>query len=386
MKHVMVGAVLALGLVLGRSAAAEPLQPKQISADARWVLHLNIDAFRKTALAAHIREEHLDNPEAQQRLAMVQEKLGVNPREDLHGVTLYGHSYQPRHGVALVAVNYDREKLLGLLEKKPNHSTSKYRDYTLHTWTKKGRHKKHEQDADHARHRDENAADKNDKKRADKHKDKDHKGRKRPRTITAAFLENTIVVGSTPQAVQQALDVLDGKQPALGEDSPLLAERLDGTVFYGAATDLGELKKRHFDFFPLAVRVAVLEQGQNVNVALGEHDGQAFYHARFVANSEDVAGQLKTVLQGFQAWLQLQANVNQDFARFAKGLQWNVEGKTMTASWEANADQLVQWLHENFGKKWEHRWKHHRDHHAEHGHKQGHKKREHKERGESVDL
>ncbi len=410
-------------------AAAEPLEAGNVAADAKWVMHVNFDAFRETALAEHLRKEKLDRPGAQRWFDWVESRYGIDLQSDLHGLTLYGDSYQRHHGVALLFADYDREKIIDVIKNEANYRTTEHGDHTLHTWTvgdrghgdkdkcshckdKKCDHcKKHGKDNDckdckdgkECRHckKDGDGHDEKDRHHNDKdgehkdghhakgdhhkdghhkhgdrndrhHKDKDgdgkygrHEGRY-PRTLTAAFADNVVVIAAEPENVKQALDVLQGEADGLDESAELIAEHPDGTVFYGAAKDMSGLKQRG-DKFP---KLAILQQGKQMSLAIGERDDQAFYNVRFVAQSDEVAENIGKIVEGFKAMLQLQKETKGDLAKIAEGLQYEVDGDTVEINWTADAERVLEVLK-----------KHHRAKHAwkdKDGHRHGHGKDDHR--------
>lgn len=310
------GAVLALALA--SSASASSFEARNIPADAKWLMHFDVDSFRETKLAEHIRRERLDDPQVKRWFDWVEERYGINLCEDLHGMTFYGSSYEPHRGVVLLFGNYDREKTTAVIKDEPGYKTSEYGDYTLHTWSVKKDPKDQAQ------------------QQQDAQADATHK--RYPSTMAAAFHERGVVIASSPDAVKHALDVIDGKEPALEDSSPLLGARPPGTVFYGAAIDLESLKE-HGDGMP---QFAILRQGEFVNVALGQHEGNAFYRVRFEARSPEVAQQIGKILEGFEAMLALQGENNETLASVAEGLKWKVDDATVSINWKAKSDDVVE--------------------------------------------
>ena len=79
---------------------AEPLDVKQINADAKWAVHVDFDAARASTVLQNayqlLAEKH---PELGQKLAEAREKWQFNP-DDLHGVTFYGLQFKKGEGVA----------------------------------------------------------------------------------------------------------------------------------------------------------------------------------------------------------------------------------------------------------------------------------------------
>ena len=102
----------AVGLLAATPAAAESLEPGEVASDAKWLMHVNVDEIRYTSLAQDIQQQLVQGQENQARLDWVQDKLGINLRQDLHGFTFYDRTYAPDEGVGLVHADYDRGKIV----------------------------------------------------------------------------------------------------------------------------------------------------------------------------------------------------------------------------------------------------------------------------------
>ena len=141
----VVTAVVAVVVVvaLATMAQASPLDLKQVAADAKWVAHLDVDAMKASSVVQKAHQKHLErHPNAEKHLAKISKLIGMNPAEDLHGVTLYGSQLKKHTGVVIVQAKVDREYLLKKAKEAPDYRTSTYGAHTLHTWThdKGGRH------------------------------------------------------------------------------------------------------------------------------------------------------------------------------------------------------------------------------------------------------
>ena len=99
------------------SAQAEPLNRSQISADAKWVIHLDVDAFRKTKVGAKV----LELANTKYRAALKDAGLNFNTDFDkLANITAYGPEFREHdpEGVLIVKsrsdLKTDLDALIGL--------------------------------------------------------------------------------------------------------------------------------------------------------------------------------------------------------------------------------------------------------------------------------
>jgi hypothetical protein len=179
--------IMAVVLLSAGFATAGVLVPRDIGADAKWFGHVNFEAIRSMKLVQDLKNQCPAHERWQAKMQELSQKLGMNPMEDVLGVTLYSNRYGEHVGVGLIYVkNLDRQKMLSLLkEKHPDHKTSEYASRTLYTWTLGHRGKKME--------------------------------------LTGAFASDTLIaIGADAEQVKAALDVLDGKKQGLAKDAPLL--------------------------------------------------------------------------------------------------------------------------------------------------------------------
>ena len=120
---------------------------------------------------------------------MIRDKIGVDLRKDLHGITLYGPDTDKTHGVAIVFSTVDRKLLLKKAEKADDHKVTKHGDIKIHSWTGK------------------------------------HEGKTHPAAGTF-YKSDVLVFAANADRVAGAIDVLNGKSAGLGVTRRWAASRL----------------------------------------------------------------------------------------------------------------------------------------------------------------
>ena len=186
-KWTVTVAGLAAVWALAAAVQAAPLSLKQVPANAKWLAHVDFDSMRGHVLAKHMRDEIMEkHKDAQARIDKFGAEMGMDVRNDLHGVTLYGTSFTPHQGVVIVNANVDQILLLKKAEKAPGHKVTKYGSYDLHSWTQ----------------------------------DKERHG---PPPNAAFFKPSILVFASSLDELKAALDVLGGKAASLGDKDNALA-------------------------------------------------------------------------------------------------------------------------------------------------------------------
>lgn len=293
------GSVVALVLGWAVVAQAEPLNLKQIPADAKWLAHVDVDAMRDSAVVERFYHECVARlKDAEEHFDKARERIGMDPRSDLHGITLYGSKICKDEGVMIVHANVDKELLLRKAEKAPSHEVTDYKDFQIHTWMhQKGKHEK--------------------------------------KVAGAFFKDDVLVFGSTVDKVKQALDVLKGEASSLeGKDSPLAQGTPAGTLFVARAIDLAEAEA--------PCKSPLVKKSKQLSLVKGEHEGQWFVEGTLVADSPDVADQVKQVIEGARAMVLLQHGTDDESKNLINQFKVNVQDSTVKIEFRAPADAVAK--------------------------------------------
>jgi len=294
-------------LTLTPQAQAKPLDSAQVPNDAKWVVHVDFDAFHETMLVKRIEKA---KPEL---VAGIREwmsnKYGVDPKSDLHGLTMFGQSYETHTGTAILAANFDQEKVVNKLKDTPQLKTTQWKGHTLYT-----------------------------------------KKEKNSQTVTILPLNGThAIFASSPEKVQQAVKLIQGEEDSLkNQTSPLVREVPLGSVLYGAAIDLQQIE-RHDGVFP------ILRQHEQITYALGNDGEHVFEELELVAASDKVAEEMKAVIDGFTAFLKVWSAENKALERLSTDLTITKEGRKVTSYYHGTV-QDVSAAFDAVSERWK-RWK-----------------------------
>lgn len=291
-------------MLIAPSLRAEPLNPRWVPADAKWLVHIDVDAGLHSQIGRAALDWAMANPDLKQSLDKAQATLGMKLSSDIHDVTLYGQSFGP-DGVVIVHAALNRAKLLSLVQKTKNLKSSDLRGRTIFTW--------------------------------DEENPKDQANG--PHTSAGAFIDDaTVVLGHDKGSIVAALDVIDGKKPALDSDSLLAHPAPSGTIGFIAAIDLESVANAP-DRSPL------VQKCREGLLAIGEHETQAFMHAEITAQSGESAQQLTAMLRGIQALAELQ---NPQIGKDLDLVRVTNDDKVVRVDWHApGADvaSLISQLH-----------------------------------------
>ena len=302
MRVLKFGVVLTLAIVLGAAATvrAEPVNPKQVPADAKWLAHVDVDAMRASTVVQKAWQKCMEmHKDAAKHLEKAREMWGFDLQTDLHGLTFFGKEPGKHTGVLIVYAKLDLKQLSEKAEKAPDHKVVKYGSYNLHSWTHKGPH---------------------------------HAG-----TVSGtSFAGDRLLLASSVEELKAALDVLDGKSPSLAADSPLAGKLHPGTTLLFRAIGLSTAN--------LPGKCPLAKQMESVRIAVGEQSGQSFFRAKAVMTNAEVVGQVKAIVEGAKALATLHCGSNPQVKKLIDALTVNVNDKTVHLTWSGAAGDVWELL------------------------------------------
>jgi hypothetical protein len=210
----------------------------------------------------------MDKPEAAAKLAAFQAIFSFDLRTQLHGVTLYGGSSIPEDAVALVYADFNPDRLVTLAKAADNYQSSAHNQHVIHSFI-----------------------------------DQNKKGKDgvKPR-VYAATDGNRVIFGQRADRVAQALDVLDGVTPSLAAGKAFPDLGLPGNAHF---IEAAARKMNLSDSDPNA---AILKLSQSVQLVMGEAQKQLQGAVTLVADSDEVARQVFSIVQGLVALMKLQTD------------------------------------------------------------------------------
>lgn len=268
---------------------AGPLRRADISSDALWVAHLDVDGMRPTAVGQFIRSE-MDKPEAQAKLAAFQAFFSFDLRTQLHGVSLYGASKAPQDGVLILYADFDSERLVTLARAAKDSQNTSHGQHTIYSWVdeKKSRHGTSQR-------------------------------------VYAAIAGSRVIFGQKESRVAQALDVVDGASTSLATSPAFTPLGTPGdTSFLEAAA-------RNLELPGSDPHAAILKLSQSVRLQVAEAQQQLNANLTLQANDEEIAGHINSIAQGLVSLMKLQKD-KPESVQFANALSLNQDGAKVVVS------------------------------------------------------
>jgi hypothetical protein len=305
--------VAIVALCITAVVRADPFDPAGVPADARYVIHLDMDAARPTQLWDAIDDRLVGNEAFGAKMGQFEMGSGMHFPRDLHDVTVYGRAAGDAAAVVVVHAKMSREQLMAALQFANNYSSDLFGQYEIASWD------------------DDN------------------------RPLFAAFHDGaTLVIARDEDNVKSALDVMDGKAPRLAPGDALAAGAKQPALLYVAATDLPSLTPPGARPNPVLKQVdhgwlAVTERPASTTrptTAPAVHD--VALGVTLTAKSPDAAQQLQASAAGLKAMVGFAAMSDTaapqvKFAAAAlRTLTLTQAGNTISADVSVGVDQLEQ--------------------------------------------
>jgi hypothetical protein len=284
----------------GLQASAAPLQRSDVPAELAWVLHVDCDGLRPTAIGQYLMAE-MAKPEGPAMFDAFQTLFNFDPQKQLHGLTLYSTGQAADDRVLLVYADFDPDRLITLARAAKDYQSTPYKQHVIHNWIDEKRQ---------ARHGGE------------------------PR-VYAAIQNGQIVVYAQQEAwVAHALEVLDRATPTLAGSGGF------AQLGAGGSNSLLQASARKLDLAdsdPGAVFFRLAKMGR---LQIGEVQGQLKGALNVEANDNGVARLMAWVGQGVLALLKLQKG-NPSLAKLAEALALKQDGTTVVVSLAMPTDEAI---------------------------------------------
>jgi hypothetical protein len=251
------------------SLRAEPLDIRQVSAGAKWMAHFDVDAMRKATI---VQQAYLAGCQQcsyfESALSMARDEVGVDPRVDVHGVTVFGENMGKLEGVAIIKADMQPLLMVKRAQNESGYRSSTYGSHEIHCWT------------------DGNVA------------------------VAGSFFQpNTLVVAQTENEVQRALDVLDGKAPSLSvKQCPVATHAPEGSMALIWAEGLSKASAQ--SQCPLIAQCPWIKKSESLGVLVGEQRGELFTSVRMSMQEAETAQKVADVLKGLHSAAELQLEGN----------------------------------------------------------------------------
>lgn len=310
MKRLILAAGLVAALAGGAQGAA--LNANQVGAGAKWVLHVDADMLRSSAVGKVLMQK-LTTGKDNDKLNALAVLTGVDLRKDLSGATLYSASDREQDSVVMLSGRFNTEHLITMIKANEAYETQSYHGTTVHSWIDEKKH---------------------------------------TRTYGAVLQNGGLIVMSGGEgSLKAALDAVGGQGPSLAKgNSNGLALGAAGTSIVMASANLASMKNNK----PSA---QTFKQAQSAAISIGEEGQDAVGKISLTADSPVNAQHLSDAARGILALIMLDDKTDQKTKDAFAASQITVDGSTLNVNIHMPAQVLADAIQKKIdedGKKKEH--------------------------------
>jgi hypothetical protein len=302
--------ILSTAAALTTTCLAAPLQKQEISADAKWVLHLDVDKLRSTPEGESLIREFLDRMLAKQKAALKNEANFDLDLTKAMSVTAYG-DFTESNGVILLKSDLDMEKLadgllvqMGKTRNLPSWPVNKTLNGDILTYTF-------------------------------------------PDHVSLWIRPDKIAIFSkSPDAVAKANEVIAGRAPNLNS-SQTFSEFPDvkkAFFFLAAAEGFNTSPQLNAEVEnggtnnPKAKILKLTESGQ---IVLGQDTEQIFLNLSLKAKTSQVVTQMQHVVQGIIALASLAQSENEEVQQLTDSAKVSTSGNIVSVNLSFPTDKAL---------------------------------------------
>ena len=280
-------------MVLAAAAIqAAPLDSRQVAADAKWLVHIDVDALRDSVVLQQAwTRDVTGRPDVETWVAAIREQMCMDPAKDLHGILAYGSTPGSAEGVLIVNATVDQSQFVEKVSKAPDYRAGTHREFQWYSWVQGDG------------------------------------------PVTCGFFQpGVLVFAKTQDLATKTLDSLDGKLPGLAPDRPLIQAAPVGTILLIRASGLADAA--------LPFKSPLITRAQSLQMVFGEHDATSFSEVTLLLQTAEAADHVRTALEGLRATALLQSGTNPGWEKLLKRMKITLAGSTVTAATRAPVEEV----------------------------------------------
>jgi hypothetical protein len=286
-------------------ANAATFRAGDVPADARWLLHIDLDAIASSEALQKTYEERVAKHPLVRSLAEGRWKVKIDFQGGLKGVTLYGKQLSQNQGVLLLYTDAGNggQPSVGMPD-LPGEKKISYHSHQLHTWSWSDQEEV---------------------------------------TLAVAFPRSDLAVWAGDVGLlMSALDVLDGRVPGLEEEQSVLATKVpEGAMFLVGATKLQDTD--------LTDGTPLIENLKGFHYVEGIHDAQWFSDLTAVTDSPEANRHMKSVVDGMVSAFWLFSRDEEEAPDAKTHLKISADGSQLRVHLDAPFEELAG----QFGGLWQ---------------------------------
>jgi hypothetical protein len=295
-RTILVLAYVILILMLCTEIKSTELQQNIVPAEAQWVIHVNLEKIKTTRFFNAFKDEELF-AKVEKRGAWLDKRFGINPLEDIKGITLFGKAKE-EDAVVCVRGNFDKDHLLSLLAQDEDHKEQAYGKFTIYNW------------------------------------DRDSFG---------VFASDDLVMFSENETgIKKALDAMSGKTESIKSSalSALMKGIPSGVFLTGAAGDIPSLLEGEHD-----KEAAVLRKTEAAVFSVREAGDNMSLNLNLKATNPEDAENIEQIFRGLLAMAEMYRDQLPSEIKLPSDIQTAVQGNTVNIDISYPVEYLVKLIY-----------------------------------------
>ena len=286
--------IVALALSVAASQAAK-IDKASISKDAKFVVHLDLDAFRASKIGTTVLEK-IREDKGGEKFDALAEIIGFDPLSAIHGATLSGNGEED-NGILVVKHKADNAKLLAFMKLDENYRKS-----------------------EHGKHEIHGVGDRSDGERG----------------YISFVNDTTAVLAPSRELVGVGIDLVNGKGAAIKVPSSLeSAGKKTKNAFLVAYANVEDLK----DYID---NESVNQMAKRAALSLGESDEKLILSISVDALDADAAENMENMVNGLIGFARLSQDENPEVKDILKGLKVTRNEATVSIRFSIGVDKLFE--------------------------------------------
>ncbi len=287
--------MVALAMSVAAVQAAK-IDKANISNDAKFVVHLDLDAFRASKIGITLLEK-IRKDEGGEKLNALAELIGFDPLSAIHGATMFGNGEED-NGILVVKHKADNTKLLAFMK--------------LDEYYRKTEHGKHEIHG---------AGDRGDGKRG----------------YISFVNATTAVLAASRELAAEGIDLVNGKGAAVKQipTSLVSADKKAKNAFLVAYANVEDLKE-HID------NETVNQMAKRVAFVMGESDEKFILSISVDALDADAAENMENMVNGLIGFARLNQDENPEVKDILKGFKVTRNEENVSVHFSVGVNKLFE--------------------------------------------
>lgn len=294
--------VVAIGLLTlgGAAVYAGQLDQAKVPANAKWIIHLDFDAFRKTKIGSEFLTRVVE-PKIKENDFFTKANLSIS-LTNITSLTAYGPNFEKDgDGVLLVSTTADVKKDMDTLVGMAALSENETKDVTM----------VHQNPFPLYNVKDD--------------------------LFVAPIGGSTVLLAKSREQVERAREVTSGKGETLAKKNPFKAYPIEPKGYFFSAMAIGFNEEAQ-----IPPQAQVLRETEGGRFLIGENDKSVFLNLVFKGKDQEATTKIQQVLQGIVALVSMSQQDNPELIELANSTKIGAEGQNVSITLNLPTAKAVQ--------------------------------------------